>query len=142
MEMILSVFAILAGSYWSVKAFGYSLWVHNGPGGGLFPLAAGILCVVFGVSILVRQIRAGKHVFPLKAFHPMLSVVGIIAACYIVGMIPALTLYIVLWLKCYEHYRFGKSIAIGAVTGVCLYLVFVYWLYIPVPWGYFEKLMY
>lgn len=142
MEMILPVFAILAGLYWSVRAFGYSLWVDNGPGGGLFPLAAGILCIVFGAAILVRQIKANKHVFPLRAFHPVLAVLAIIGACYIVGMIPALALFIILWLKLYEHYRLPKSIAIGVVTGICLYLVFDYWLVIPLPWGYLEDLRY
>ena len=55
--------------------------------------------------------------------------------CNVIGMIPALGLYIVLWLKLKEKMSIAKSAAIGVGTAVFLWLVFDVLLKVAIPWG-------
>lgn len=142
MEMLLPVFAVVAGGYWSIKSFSYGMWVMNGPGGGLFPLLAGLLCIAFGIVILVRQLKKRDKDFCIKSAYPVLGVLAIIAATYVIGLIPALGVFVAVWLLAYERYGVVKALAIGIGTGVSLYLIFDYWLAVPVPMGLFEELLY
>ena len=130
--------SVLVGLYWAVKAFGYKLWVLNGPGGGLFPLIAGILAIVFGIVLIVRRYRMKeKSDFSIKSVFPVLGVVGIIIASYIIGLIPALGAFIISWMVFYEKERWGKSLMVGIGTAVVLWLIFDLWLAVPLPMGVF-----
>lgn len=143
MAMLLPFLSVAMGGYWIAKSFSYGLWVMNGPGGGLFPLIAGALCVVFGVALLVRQFKVRlPSGFSFKAVYPVVGMVAIIFASDVIGLIPALGLFVTVWLGAYERYGVVKSLAVGVGTGLCIYLLFDYWLKIPVPLGYFEELLY
>ncbi len=133
--------SILVGIYWAVKAFGYRLWVLNGPGGGLFPLIAGIMAIVFGAVLIIRRYRTREKAdFSIKSVLPIAGVIGIIIASYIIGLIPALGVFIILWMVIYEKEKWGKSIAVGVGTALVLWLVFDLWLAVPLPMGVFELL--
>lgn len=133
--------SVLVGLYWAVKAFGYKLWVLNGPGGGLFPLIAGVLAIVFGLILIIRRYRTKeKSEFSIKSIFPVLGVIGIIIASYIIGLIPALGLFIVFWMVFYEKEPWGKSLMVGIGTAVVLWLIFDLWLAVPLPMGVLELL--
>lgn len=140
MELMLPILSIVIGLYWTVQSFEYGMWVMDGPGGGVFPLIAGVMCIGFGIVMLVRHLKSGARTYDIRALYPVLSVVGIIAATYAIGLIPALGVYVFLWLVAYERYSFLKSLAIGLGTGLVLYLLFDYWLAVPVPMGLFEDM--
>ncbi|MCC8191280.1 MAG: tripartite tricarboxylate transporter TctB family protein [Planctomycetes bacterium] len=142
MEMALPIWAILTGGYWLVKSFSYGMWVMNGPGGGLFPLLGGVMSIGFGLTILVRQLRHRENNFNPRAALPVAGVLAIILTTHVVGLIPALGLFVAVWLSAYERYPLGKALAIGVGTGVGLYLLFDYWLAVPVPMGLFEDWLY
>ncbi len=141
MGSVLPILSIIAGAYWVFKSFSYGLWIMNGPGGGLFPLVGGILTVAFGMVLLVRQFRIkAPSGFSIKSVFPVIGVAGIIGCTYLIGLIPSLGLFIILWLILYERYPKLKSIAIGLGSGVFLWLLFDLWLKVPVPMGLFELL--
>ncbi|RGY97826.1 tripartite tricarboxylate transporter TctB family protein [Clostridium sp. AM58-1XD] len=143
MAKLVPIFSVVAGIYWTIAAFGYGLWVNHGPGGGVFPLAAGVILIPCGGMSIYKQIRNHTEV-PLNrdAAYPFAAVIFSIAASYAIGLIPALALYVVLWLKGYEKKTWANSLFTGAVTGVALFLIFSYWLKVPVPIGIFEQLLY
>ncbi len=139
MGYVLPGLSVLMGLYWAVKAFGYRLWVLNGPGGGLFPLIAGILAIIFGVVMIMRRYRTKKKSdFSVKSIFPVVSVIGIIIASYIIGLIPSLGVFIIAWMVFYEKEPWLKSTAVGIGTALVFYLVFDLWLAVPLPMGLFE----
>ena len=114
----------------------YNLWVNRGPGGGVFAVFAGTIMVVCGAIVLLRFIKSKeKAVFEKDALLMIVAAIITAVLCNIIGMIPALGLYIVLWLKLKEKMSIAKSAAIGVGTAVFLWLVFDVLLKVAIPWG-------
>ena len=136
MRKIFPIFAILLGVFWVQQAFGYGLWVRRGPGGGFFPLIGGGLTALFGLLYLIGEIRNPIPANIDKKFiYPILAVLALLCSSYAIGILPAMLLYIFLWLWRYEKYtiRFSGTVAACVVAG--LWAVFVYWLAVPLPKG-------
>ncbi|RGY99837.1 tripartite tricarboxylate transporter TctB family protein [Clostridium sp. AM58-1XD] len=141
MNILFSILAILTGLYWMIKGTSYKLWVNHGPGGGVFPVIAGLLIVVFGIVYLIGEIRKKSVVkFEIRMVYPIAAVLAAVLFSYAAGLIAALSLFVTGWLKCFEKYGWVKSICLGAGTGLVLFLIFDYWLKIPVPVGKIAEL--
>ena len=143
MRKIFPVFAVVLGAFWVYKAFGYGLWVRRGPGGGFFPLIGGLLTVLFGLIYLVGEIRLPTPAHIDKKFiYPIVAVFALLLCSYAIGVLPAMLLYIFLWLWRYEKYtlRFSATISLCTVAG--LYAVFVYWLAVPLPGGMLGRVLF
>lgn len=136
MRKVFPIFAIALSLVWIIMAFDYGLWIRRGPGGGFFPLVGGALTLVFSSIFLAGEIRSPHPaVLDKKFVYPVLAALAVLGASYAVGLLPALALFIFLWLWKYEGYkfRFCAGVALAAATGI--YLVFVYWLAVPLPMG-------
>lgn len=117
--------------------FKYNLWVNNGPGGGVFSVFAGTVMVICGGIVLMRAIKSGKTAsFEKDAVLMIIAAILTAVLCNIIGMIPALGLYIVLWLKLKEKMSIVNSALIGVGTAAFLWLVFDLLLNVAVPWGF------
>lgn len=137
MRKVFPAFAILMGVFWVVSAPDYGLWVRRGPGGGFFPLIGGAVTLVFSLVFLIGEIRrptAAK--VSVRAFHPILAILAALVVSYALGMVPSLFLFMFLWLWRYEKYALPLSLGVSAATIMGLYLVFVYWLSVPLPQGW------
>lgn len=116
--------------------FKYNLWVNNGPGGGVFAVLAGTIMVVCGGMLLMRFMKSNeKVVFEKDAVLMIAAAIITAVLCSIIGMIPALGLYIVLWLKLKEKMSIVNSLLIGVGTAAFLWVVFDLLLNVAVPWG-------
>ena len=116
--------------------FKYNLWVNSGPGGGVFAVLAGTIMVVCGGMLLMRFMKSNeKVVFEKDAVLMIAAAIITAVLCSIIGMIPALGLYIVLWLKLKEKMSIVNSLLIGVGTAAFLWVVFDLLLNVAVPWG-------
>ena len=116
--------------------FKYNLWVNRGPGGGVFAVFAGTIMVVCGIIVLLRFIKSKeKSVMEKDAILMIGAAILTALMCNIIGMIPSLGLYIVLWLKLKEKMSVAKSALIGVGTAVFLWVVFDLLLNVAIPWG-------
>jgi len=133
---------ILAGFYWCVSGVEYGLWVRRGPGGGFMPLLAGIFTIVFAVWMMLaaRNEKVSAELASWHALLPIAGLVGVLAGSYVVGLIPAIALFLVLWLKVVEHYPLKFSLVTGVSSAAVLYLVFGVWLQVPFPLGVLENI--
>lgn len=136
MRKIFPTAAVLTGIYWIVCAFDYGLWVRRGPGGGFFPFIGGVLTVVFSGLFLLREIRNPQPAsIDPKFLHPILAVLGVLLSTYVIGMLPAMLLFIFLWLWRYEKYSLAFAACVSIATMLVIYCVFVYWLSVQMPLG-------
>ena len=143
MRKIFPVFAIFMGLFWVLRSFQYGLWVRRGPGGGFFPLLGGAIAAVFGLLFLIGEIRSPLPVrFDRMFFFPILAILAMLTAAYAVGLLPALALYIFLWLGFYEKYAFRLSALVAACVWAALYVVFVHWLSVPLPKGMLGEMLF
>ncbi|MDF2522668.1 MAG: Tripartite tricarboxylate transporter TctB family protein [Clostridiales bacterium] len=137
------IISIILGLIWAIKGVGYGFWVNNGPGGGFFPIIAGIILIICGVLAVFSQLKAkAPSDFKVLAFLPIGCVLLIAFSSYVLGLLIAIGIFTFLWLKLYEKYTIKYSLLFSLCSIGVIYLVFDYWLQVPMPWGIFEKLIY
>lgn len=136
MKKVFPIFAVLIGIYWIIRGISYGFWVRNGPGGGFFPVISGVLAVILGIFILIKQKKdEGKSEFTIKAFLPIGGILAIALSSYVFGLIISVALYVFSWLRFIEKYKTSKSVIVGVCCSVIIYLIFVTWLCVPFPKG-------
>lgn len=136
MNILFSILAVITGLYWIIKGMTYKLWVNHGPGGGVFPVLAGLLILIFGIVYLAGELRKKTIVnFQIRMVYPIAGVLAAVLVSYGAGLIVSLGLFVAGWLKGVEKYGWVKSICLGVGTGLALYLIFSYWLKVPLPLG-------
>ena len=141
MNKVAPAVSVAFGLYWMYMAITqYGLWFNHGPGGGVFPLVAGIIVTSFGGTLLVRTIRKdmgtkGPALFDIRAVKVVVIAVITLVIMYFVGMTIALLISLFCWLKFFEKKTVLKSLAISVGTLVILYAVFGVLLRIPLPTG-------
>ena len=110
-------------------------WVEGRPGSGFFPsLAGGILLFVSILAVLSER-REEPPMFMVSHVYPVAAAVAVVLLALLIGFFPALTLYVLGWVKFYERYRWPFSLAVTAVTIGAMYGIFSIWLRVPFPDG-------
>lgn len=136
MKKFVLIFSIIMGIYWTICGFGYGFWVRKGPGGGFFPVLAGIMAVIFGSLMLINSRKdKSSSAFPWKTLLPVAAIVMLMLCSYLVGLIISIAIYVFLWLKFIEKYKILNSLIIGICCAAIIYGIFVVWLQVPLPTG-------
>ena len=76
-----------------------------------------------------------KTTYPIESWFPALGVIAIMLATLVIGMIPSLALFVILWLKWYEKYSWKTTLIGLAVIMAIVIGAFVMWLGVPFPKG-------
>jgi hypothetical protein len=136
------ILSIIVGLYWIKGGFSYGFWVRRGPGGGFLPVIAGIMAVLFCVTALWadRKDKSPSR-FNWRAFIPAAALLGMVLLSYVLGMILSMAIYIFVWLKFIEKHTAKSAVSIGIGTSAVIYLIFVFWLRVPLPLGLFEAIL-
>lgn len=120
--------------YLGVTRFGF--W-HDavGPLPGFVPSIIAALLIPVSLLALLQSGKAKPVRYSRSCYTVVLGVAAVMASTFLIGMIPSLALYLVVWLR-----RFGKAswrqtvittfIMMGITIGV-----FVAWLNVPFPKG-------
>ena len=81
-----------------------------------------------GISVSALLYQGLKH-------WRILLAAAIIGCTYLIGMLPALGLFVVLWLKLVEHAPWKTTLIILAIVAALVIGVFVMWLGVRFPTG-------
>ena len=121
----------------------YKWWGHDGPGPAFLPFWLGVVMACLAGLMLFRrtdptpvswwpQGQAGKRV---------LVVLGVTAAFIallkVLGMVVGTALFLVVLVRYLGRHRWWVTIAIALAAAAANWLVFVYWLRVPMPEGLF-----
>ncbi|MDR1626314.1 MAG: tripartite tricarboxylate transporter TctB family protein [Spirochaetia bacterium] len=137
MNKVFPVICIPLGILWILMGIvKYGVWVDHGPGGGLFPMVCGTMLVGFGIPLLFHEIKS-KANLPLDKRAVIFVFVSIVtvSSIYFIGMVPALGIFIIVWLKFFEKKPIFKSVTIGTVMAAFLFILFRLLLKVPLPNG-------
>lgn len=115
----------------------YGFWDAEGsaPTKGFFPGIIAIVLVVISILALVNGIKGPKVEFKLHNWYVPGAMILIILASYVIGLMPSIIVFEILWLKVYEKASWRATlISLGVVLFIAVGC-FQIWLGIRFPNG-------
>jgi hypothetical protein len=113
----------------------------NGPKPGFFPTIIGTVLLLVSLFLLKVAIGSESPKYFKIELMVILGAIGVIAMTYIIGLIPSVILYIVVWLRFYEKTPWISTLKVTGFMSVIIIGAFVFWLKVPFPMGLLENLL-
>lgn len=134
---------LVFGIWYAAVALQYPYRSATGPGSGFLPFWLGVAMAALAVLLLVRASRsrdAGADWLPRgPGRRRLLLVLGItilfVAGLKAVGMLLGTALFLLAVLRGVERHAWSSALAIAVGIAILNYLVFAYWLRVPLPVG-------
>ncbi len=136
-QMMIPVFtAVVAVLFISFGYAKYGFWhPTKGPLPGFFPVIIGSVLFVISVLAFITSLHEEGTDYPLENWYPAFCTVLIMLSTLIIGMLPSLAIFVVLWLKWYEKYSWKTTLIVFVIIMGIVMGAFVFWLGVPFPKG-------
>ena len=144
-KLIVPVVTCAIGILFASIAFGqYGFWdsVAMKPTKGFFPGIISIGLIALSVLAFINGLKSPTAEFRLINWYVPLAVLLIIAATYVIGMIPSLLIFVLLWLKVYEKQSWTTTIIALLIVSFIVIGCFRIWLDIQFPIGFIGELIF
>ena len=144
-KVIVPVVTCAIGILFASIAFGqYGFWdsVAMKPTKGFFPGIISIGLIALSVLAFINGLKSPTAEFRLINWYVPLAVLLIIAATYVIGMIPSLLIFVFLWLKVYEKQSWPTTIIALLIVSFIVIGCFRIWLDIQFPIGFIGELIF
>ena len=144
-KVIVPVVTCAIGILFASIAFGqYGFWdsVAMKPTKGFFPGIISIGLIALSVLAFINGLKSPTAEFRLINWYVPLAVLLIIAATYVIGMIPSLLIFVLLWLKVYEKQTWTTTIIALLIVSFIVIGCFRIWLDIQFPIGFLGELLF
>jgi len=121
----------------------YKWWGHDGPGSAFLPFWLGVVMACLAALMLFRSSKEQLAGWMPKdeAGKRVLVVLGVTAAFIallkVLGMVVGTALFLIVLVRYLGRHRWWVTIAIALAAAGLNWLVFVYWLRVPMPEGMF-----
>lgn len=137
---------LVLGLLYGVLAVGEGLGTVGDTGAGFFPFVVALVLVAASVTVLVRSRRDPVPTEENSAegdddVH-WWRIAGVLGAALLVpamgetvGMVVTLSISLVLIAKIMGVSRWVNALILGVAFGAATWLIFVYWLFVPLPAG-------
>lgn len=114
----------------------YGFWSPvKGPLSGFFPVIIAVAMLAAAILAFVYSFKDESPVFPRESWTAVLSGVLIIGSTFLIGMIPSIAIYLLVWLRGYEKCSWKTTLITFAVMMAIVVGCFVLWLGVPFPKG-------
>ncbi len=121
----------------------YAYWGPNGPGPGFLPFWLGVVMSVLAAMLLVGALRSrdpGVEWLPrgegLRRLAWVLAITtALVALLDVAGMVLGTVLFLVSLLRLLDRRPWPLTVAVALATAGFNFLVFTYWLRVPLPVG-------
>lgn len=144
-KVIVPVVTCAIGILFASIAFGqYGFWDSEAmkPTKGFFPGIISIGLIALSVLAFINGLKSPTAEFRLINWYVPLAVLLIIAATYVIGMIPSLLIFVLLWLKVYEKQSWTTTIIALLIVSFIVIGCFRIWLDIQFPIGFIGELIF
>ena len=144
-KVIVPVVTCAIGILFASIAFGqYGFWdsVAMKPTKGFFPGIISIGLIALSVLAFINGLKSPTAEFRLINWYVPLAVLLIIAATYVIGMIPSLLIFVFLWLKVYEKQSWTTTSIALLIVSFLVIGCFRIWLDIQFPIGFIGELIF
>jgi len=131
---ILTAIVSIAFIYLGMTKYGF--WQNGkGPMSGFYPTLVSIALLLTSILAILQALHEKAPIFPKENWLPALSVVLIIAASYLIGMIPTVLIYVLVWARYVEKFSWKTTITAMLFIGCIVIGIFVLWLDVQFPKG-------
>jgi hypothetical protein len=111
----------------------YGLWSFGAPGAGLMPATAGVLLLVASVVDLRFSTDQGRPVIAWRPLSYMAGLVALVPLTPLIGLLPALAMFIFAVLYFVERLAVFRAAAVAAGAVAGSWLLFERLLSVPLP---------
>jgi putative tricarboxylic transport membrane protein len=135
---------LVLGLLYGALAVGEGLGSVGDTGAGFFPFVVALVLVAASGTVLVRSRRGAVPAAEEEDDGDVRwwRVAGVLGAALLVpavgetvGMVVTLSVALVLIARVMGVSRWWRAVVLGVAFGAATWLVFVYWLYVPLPAG-------
>jgi len=143
-------FLLFLGLYVSFHSTRFSVWGRTGPEAGFYPFVLGILMIGMSLLLIIRAfistraeeklksaIDKEKHmavVFKVCSYIVLMALYGLLVQK--VGFLVSSIVVLIIILKFLEKLSWKKACTIGFSSILVSYMLFVYFLSVPLPKGF------
>ncbi len=121
----------------------YGFWHQmKGPMPGFFPVIIGFAMLAVSVLAFFQSLKEEAPDFPVANWLVPLGLLALVAASYIIGMIPSIAIYMLVWLKWYEKCTWKATIIAFVIIMAIVVGAFAIWLRIDFPKGIIYNLIF
>lgn len=121
----------------------YAYWGENGPGPAFLPFWLGVVMALLAAALLVGALRSndpGQAWLPrgdgLKRLALVLgATTALVALLDVLGMILATVLFLVGLMRWLDRHPWPLTLSVAMAMAGFNFLVFTYWLRVPLPVG-------
>ena len=123
----------------------YAYWGENGPGPAFLPFWLGLVMALLASALLVGALRSSD---PGESWLPsgdglrrlalvMGATVALVALLDVLGMVVATLLFMTALMRGLDRHPWPLTLAVAASVAGFNFLVFSFWLKVPMPVGWF-----
>lgn len=115
------------------------------PGPGFLPFILACILIVLALALIASQWRKGSAKAPFWPgrtwLRPLLGAVAFALYAFLIGLVgflPTTFIFLILWMWIIESISWGRIAVVSTGVTVMLYLIFGYFLEVPLPGGIFS----
>ncbi|MBU0927739.1 MAG: tripartite tricarboxylate transporter TctB family protein [Spirochaetes bacterium] len=135
--------AAMAGVFIWLGLGRYGFWHEDkGPLPGFFPVVIATAMLIFSAFAFFASFKEAAPSWPRANWYVVLSVALIIGATFLLGLIPSIAIYLLVWLRLYERCSWRATLVTFGVVMAIVVGCFVLWLGVPFPKGIIFELIF
>lgn len=123
--------------------FKYGFW-HPSKGTlpGFFPVIVGLLLLLVSVLVFFAALKEEGTRYPVENWYPAIGTMAVILFTLIIGMLPSLAIFVLLWLRWYEKYAWKTTLIVFVIVMGIVVGAFMLWLGVPFPKGIIYEMIF
>lgn len=143
-KLIVPILTFALGAVFFFVGLDYGFWDSAAakPTKGFFPTIMSVALMIISVLGIINGIKAEKVEFKLYNWFVPLGLVAVIAASYVIGLVPAILIFEFVWLRLYEKVSWKATIITLAIVVFIVVCCFQLWLGIDFPVGLIGNLIF
>jgi len=144
LNFIFPVVTAILAVIWMYKGFfEYGMWdpSSTSPKDGLFPFVIAAVLLIASIFNIINSFKEKPVTFEKNALYLVAAMAAIYIATEYIGLLPALFIFYVLWLKLYAKVDWKTTIIATAAMFVIVYFGFAVGLKIRFPKGLLFKML-
>ncbi|MGI5174350.1 tripartite tricarboxylate transporter TctB family protein [Treponema sp. OMZ 840] len=121
----------------------YGFWDNViGPKSGFYPAIISVCLIGISIPAFFQSFKSTKAVMPKANWLVPLALLLIVISSYVIGMVPSLAVFLLLWFRKLEKLSWKTTLITSAVMTAIVVFVFQMWLQIEFPKGLLLPLLF
>ena len=143
-QQILPIIGFIVGLVFFMIGMGdFGFWNHNThtPTEGFFPIIIAVGLMIFSVMAFLQSLKKKGEEYKALNWYVPLGFVGLIVGVFVIGTVPAVIVFEILWCRFYEKMSWKTTIIATVFCLIIVIPIFTMWLQIDFPIGLIGNLI-